>query len=538
MIHYSFFNKTPNHAFNVCNAINDCRKNNADGIVFDKGEYHFYPDMASESVMCVSNHDIYGFRRIAFLIADMDGFCIDGGGSTFVFHGDLVPVFINHAANVKIKNVIIDYEKSKILELTVTEANDSYFDAAVDFDGEYFVKDGILNIRSGYSETDTLHLLLRRSDGGQKNGCGMAEMFFSQKPSPIADIGGGKLRFWNCALQVKAGMRLLAMGGKRFLCNIVIQKSTNVTIESVKMYSGYAMGVLAQMSRDITIDKMVVKARDGRLFSLAADATHFVNCTGLVKIANSSFSDQMDDALNIHGIFTRIVDKSENAVIVRYMHRSAKGIDIYRVGDKIAVVNPRSLVGNQYYIVRDVDVINLEYTRLFIDKSTDDITVGDLVENITNNCDLIFENNRVFNNRARGILIGTKGSADIRNNYFRSGGTAICFESDGEKWFESGGTNDVRIYGNTFENCCTGPSYWGRQVIWTVPRKEWIDGMYYHKFISITDNRFIGNSVPVLYADNIAHLVFRDNRADGKMEYTAERCGKISLCAPVNTDCK
>lgn len=530
MINYSFFNKTPNHSYNVFNAINYCKKNGEDGIVFDKGEYHFYPDMASESVMCVSNNDIYGFRRIAFLISGMDGFCIDGGGSTFIFHGDIVPVYINNSENIKLENFTIDYEKYKILDLTVTDVNDNYFDVSVDYDNEYFVKDGILNICSGYSEVDTLHTLLLRSDGKSKEYCdGTSEAFYVKTHPPIDDLGNKKLRFWNCALKVKIGMHLLAMGGERFLCNIVINRSADVTIGSVKMYFSYAMGVLAQMSRNITIDKMLVKAHDEKLFSLAADATHFVNCTGLVKVTNSSFSEQMDDALNIHGIYTKIIDKGDDYIVVKYMHESAKGIDIYNVGDKIAVVNSQSLVGNQYYVVEDVDVINLEYTRLRLDKDTDDVIVGDVVENLTNNCDLLFENNRVFNNRARGILIGTRGRVDIRNNFFSSSGAAIYFESNGDYWYESGGTNDVRIYGNTFEKCCIGPSYWGKQVIRTVPRKESIDGVYYHKFISITDNKFVKNAVPVLGADNIEHLVFKNNHSDGEMAYTIERCGKISL---------
>ena len=103
------------------------------------------------------------------------------------------------------------------------------------------------------------------------------------------------------------------------------------------MYSSYSMGVLCQMSRNITIDKMSVTAHKGRLFSLAADATHFVNCTGLVKVSNSSFSDQLDDALNVHGIFTRITDVAQDYITVKYMHKSAKGIDIFGAGDKISV---------------------------------------------------------------------------------------------------------------------------------------------------------------------------------------------------------
>ena len=79
MINYSKFSNTENHAFNLYNAIKYCKDNNENGIVFDKGVYDFYPEMACEDALCVSNHDMYGFYRIAFLLKNMKGFTIDGG---------------------------------------------------------------------------------------------------------------------------------------------------------------------------------------------------------------------------------------------------------------------------------------------------------------------------------------------------------------------------------------------------------------------------------------------------------------------------
>ena len=530
MVNYGKYNTTNDHAFNVCNAIIQCKKSGENGIVFDKSEYHFYPDKASESMMCVSNNDIYGFRRVAFLLSDMDNFCIDGSGSTFIFHGEIVPFFVNGSKNITVKNVTMDYEKSCVLDLEVTQVNDKSFEAIV-CDGEYCVENGILKIERGLQEKDSLYFIMIRTIGDSNNYVkGTDEEFIVKNPSIfVEDLSDGKLRISNCSLNVKEGMHLLAKGRDRHVCNIVVNKSTDITLEDITMYSSYSMGVLCQMSRNITIDKMSVTAHKGRLFSLAADATHFVNCTGLVKVSNSSFSDQLDDALNVHGIFTRITDVAQDYITVKYMHKSAKGIDIFGAGDKISVLNPKTLVGNRCYTIKNAEVINLNDTKLYLNEPTCDINVGEVVESITNNCDVIFENNRVFRNRARGILVATKGRVDIRNNYFNSSGSAINFESDGENGFESGGTTDVRIYGNTFENCCIGPIHWGSHVIQFVPRRESVDGMYYHGFISITDNNFISNAAPILYADNIEELVFKNNTSDKELEYTAKRCGKIQL---------
>ena len=45
------------------------------------------------------------------------------------------------------------------------------------------------------------------------------------------------------------------------------------------------------------------KPGSGHWFSLAADATHFVYCRGKIEIRNCLFERQLDDAVNINGIY-------------------------------------------------------------------------------------------------------------------------------------------------------------------------------------------------------------------------------------------
>ena len=198
--------------------------------------------------------------------------------------------------------------------------------------------------------------MIRTVDEGDEYQKGIDEEFLCMNPSlTVEGVGEGCLRFYNSALKVKAGMKVLATGDNRPTCNIVVNKSSDVTFDSLTMYSSYSMGVLAQVSKNITVDKMTVKAHDKMLSSLSTDALHFVNCSGLVRVADSTFSNQLDDALNVHGIFTKITEKSDDCIIVKFMHKSAKGIDIYDAGDKISVLDPRSLVGNSCYTVKKAE---------------------------------------------------------------------------------------------------------------------------------------------------------------------------------------
>lgn len=531
MINYSAFNTTSDHSFNVHNAIAYCRTHGEDVLVFDKGRYDFYPDMASEDVLCVSNHDIYGIQRIAFLIKDMKDFTVDGGGSEFVFHGGIIPFTVKDSENVTVKNLSIDHEDTMMRDLEVINVGEGYFDALVTNSDKQYVSDGMLYYYDGYGNTDRYHYMTVRSFGDSKSFISEStdEFRVFNQNIRFEDLGERKLRIYNAQNTVKTGMHLLTRGTVRFACNMVLTGGKNATLENVTMYKSYSMGVLAQKVENVSIDHMTVKAKDDCLYSLNTDATHFVHCKGLIKVTNSEFSEQQDDALNIHGVFTRIVDKTDDHLLIRYMHPQAKGLNIYEKGDKIAVLDSKSLIPKGHYVISDVEVVNMNYTKLYIEGGTADIQVGDDVEDLTFSCDLIFENNRVINNRARGILIAAKGNVSIKNNYFNTPGVAILFESDGEKWFESGATTHVEISKNVFESCKYSKG-WGANVIEIKPRERFDEGNYYHKLIDITENSFTDCKVPLLYADNAERVVFKDNSLVNCTAFplaVAKNCGEF-----------
>lgn len=531
MINYNEFNTTDNHSFNLYNAIKYCRENNEDGIVFEKGKYDFYPDMASEDVFAVSNHDIYGIYRVAFLIKEMQNFTIDGGNSEFVFYGNIIPFAVKESVNITVKNLSVDYDETMTLDTEVINRTDEFFDIRVVNNDKYTLKGNMLYYYDSYGNEDVFHYFGVRSFGDSKSFIpeSMDEFRVFNPQICFENLGDKKIRVHNSKLDVSVGMHLITRGAERFACNFVITESKNVSIENVTMYKSYAMGLLAQKTENVFIDRMIVKAKENDLFSLNCDATHFVHCKGLIKVTNSEFSEQQDDAINVHGVFTRIVDKTDEYIVIKYMHKSAKGLNIYEKGDEIAVLNPKTLIPNGKYKVKDVEVVNLNYTKLYIDGGTEGIQIGDDVEDLTWSCDLVFENNKVVNNRARGMLVAAKGKVEIRNNFFNTPGVAVLFESDGEKWFESGGTTNVVIENNVFENCkyAVSPN-WGSHVIEVKPREEFNMGNYYHKYISVRENEFKDCKAPLIYADNIEKIEFKNNKIINSNEIKVfKNCGEI-----------
>ena len=535
MVHYSQFQTTNDHAFNVYNALTYCKTHGEDMLVFDKGTYDFYYDKSTETLAHISNHDMHGLCRVAFLLEGMRNFTIDGGGSTFLFHGCITPFLLRNCHQVTLRHLTIDYPVTAALETIVTEVGSDYLDVLVQGQETYLVEHDYLYVTDPSGNKRAFRYVFVRSRDNQLAYVPEArDAWVKNEDVRVQDLGERKLRLYNVNMDAVVGTNLtLRVFDTRQACNVAITDCKDISLLDLTMFNSYGMGVLAQKTENVTVDGMLVKATNGRLNSLQADGTHFVHCKGLVKVVNSSFSEQLDDALNVHGIFTKIVDKTDDYILVQYMHFQATGIDIYQAGDTFCTLDPKSLIPTGSYEVAYAEVINRNFTKIYVKGGTGKILVGDVVEDLTWSCDLLFENNRVFNNRARGLLIASKGKTVIRNNYFNTPGVAILFESDGQFWFESGSTTDVEISNNVFENC-NYVTAWGKRTITVKPREVFNEGAYYHQYIQITGNRFKGHCNPLLYADNIRELVFRDNVIEdhyGDAFALAVNCGSVSTDA-------
>ena len=79
--------------------------------------------------------------------------------------------------------------------------------------------------------------------------------------------------------------------------------------------------------------------------------------------------------------------------------------------------------------------------------------------------DVLIKGCRMRGNRARGLLLGSRGRTVIEDCYFHIAGAAILFEGDGNFWYEQSGVRDVTIRNNIFENGNYGSLNWGNACI-------------------------------------------------------------------------
>ena len=218
-----------------------------------------------------------------------------------------------------------------------------------------------------------------------------------------------------------------------------------------------------------------------------------------------------------------MIGVEKDALFLREMHRDATGIRIFRDGDSIQALDQKTLIPFVERVIRKVEYINSEVIRLELEPLSpatadnagrmpeQEIKPGQVVENISHNVALTFRHNIVRGNRARGMLIASRGRTVIEDCYFHTSGAAVLFEANGEYWFESGGTQDVTIRNCMFDTCRHGG--WGNAVIECAPREAVEAGRYFHRRIRVLDNSFrmASGGAPAAIFDNIADLCFRGN---------------------------
>ena len=524
MINYNEFNKTPDHAKNIADAIEFCKNNNIDGIRFEKGIYDLSPKNSSLGTYCVSNHTLKGTASTAFLIDGMENFTIDGGGSTFISDGVMVGFAILNSKNVTVKNLLYTVKTTMRMSARVVKNDGDNMEIAVTNGQSYYVNDGVLHLTDNFGHDDPNHFMMSiNMDGSTKYMKNVAQCF--EKTMIFEALENGNILMKNNPFPLDVGTNFVITARARHGCTVLIDKSSNVEVSDFSMRRGYAMGIIGQFSENIKMTGIDVRCNDGEIFSLNADATHFVSCTGIIEIYDSYFAGMLDDALNVHGIFTKIEEISGDSILVRDLHPMAKGFELFKKGSKIAIMPPDTLIPKRYFTVENFEIVDDEVTKLYLDESVPSEWLGDTVEELTMYPEIIFKNNTVEHNRARGILLASKGDTLIEGNRFNTPGPSILFESDGEFWYESGSVGNVVIKDNIFDDCNFTGGTWGPAVISMQKRKATDGKNFYHKHIKICGNKFTGSKIPALSAANVGTIEFTNNLSEGKTIYTD--CGEI-----------
>ncbi len=517
------FDYEPGKRNNVLPALNkaleECKLYDSAILMFPKGRYDFWPiDSDSHKV------------SIGFHLKQMKNIIVEGNDSEFIFHGRRMKIAeVDSSVNVVFMNFSVDWERPYISQATIEGVSDDHLDVKIDREEYPFViennkimflgEDWKMPVITGYNnlyDKDTQEIVYNTWDNPLGD-------IFSQDAE---ELSNGTIRFHGqTPMRPDFGTYVTLYHERYASLGFHIRNSKDVVLKDLKIYHALGHGVLGERSENITMDNasMLVNEKKGRVFSVVADASHFKNCKGLIKVTNCAHTGQGDDFINIHGRHTNVFKIIDNRTIVGHDKELGRlndtGDEVWYIDGATAQRGGVNTIESREPYYEDGKLIGQKYT--FIRPFSDELKENDFIENKTWTAQVIIRNNKILKkNRARGILVTTPQSVLIEDNYFRSAGTAILIEGDINRWFESGANTDVTIQNNIFENCLTSGNrdgnsdQWGDAVITITPsyKPESRNDQPYHNNIRIQDNTFHVFDAPLVRARLVKNLSFTGNQ--------------------------
>ena len=544
------FGVQPNTAENVSPLVNHAllqiksqtRKGDKIHLIFDKGTYNFYPEGSATKEYYISNHDQLNPKSVGIAIEGFSNLTIDGKGADFLFHGRMLPISVIADTAITLKNFNIDFPNPHITQVQIKSNNPESGEVVYEIAPwvQYKIEDNNLVVYGeGWSHTpswgiafeeDTKHLVYNTSD-------------IRLGVKDIEEIAPRLIRSKSWKNEKLIPGTVVAMRSyHRPTPGIFVTNSKDVKLENINVHYAEGMGLLAQMSENLYLNKFNIclrGANDPRYFTTQADATHFSACKGIVKSVNGLYENMMDDAINVHGTYLNIT-KVVNSTTVEatYMHSQTWGFEWGRPGDEVQFVSSKTMElldgVNKVRSIQAVDkatyhgakTFRIEFEKPINFDVSKEQPVG--IENLEWTPEVYFANNTIRNNRARGTLFSTPKKTVVEKNTFdHTSGTAILLCGDCNGWYETGACREVIIKHNKFINSLTSQFQFTNAVISIYPEIPNLEGQtkYFHggsgKGVVIENNVFCVFDEPLVYAKSIDGLTFRKNKIIKNSDFKA-----------------
>jgi len=527
-------------------ALEACRAEGADVLQLPPGRYELHPEQAFEQYRAISNHD-NGRKAIGLPLVDFTGLTVRGQQTELICHGQMVPLVIDRCRDLTIEGITIDWAVPFHIQgkvVAVDPEHRSYELALLD-DGGYTVEAGALyhgertgdertswrrNLEWGAwfdGETGAMIPASTAPDGALNYHRWDA---LTDAPSRVEALGGNRVCLtrvserlpevgWVYVAKGRAG-RTPATGLNRLSPAVHITGSTDVTLRDMTIHHAGGMGVIAERSRDLSLQRLQVVPRpgSGRMISTTADATHFVGCGGEIRLEDCTFANMMDDGVNVHGVYVPVLERlADNRLGVRVNHFQQAGHVFAGAGDHLQFSRAATLQAEASRLVERVEWINESYAILhFSEALPSEIGPGWIVDNLDWQADLVMRRCTVRNNRARSVLVTTAGRVRIEDCRFLNPSLmCILMEGDSHYWFESGAVQDVLIRGNRFRMIHpTLPVFRIAPIASAVLATD----APYHRNIRVVDNVIETPSGNLVEGRRVGDLCFLDNQ----IAYTGE----------------
>lgn len=492
-------------------------------LIFEKGEYHFYRDGAWSGFIPVSNNTSCD-KHVIFPIFGMKNVTIDGRGSAFIFHEITFPFAVRNSEGVTLKNFSTDTALSPIGLFKIGEISDEGFYFHIDKEKTpYRIENGALVFkrenreRSGIDNKFSLHgvsqwgvqyLFTGDCRDSTENLPAKHVLVDAEERSDGLFLKYRKNNIYGIGYSEGATVSAILDGG-RSSDVILLDSSKDVLVKDVTVRHGIGMGIIAELSENIEIDGFRTDSDyHGDGATLTADSMHFVNCSGKLEIYNCKITHTMDDAINVHGMYTRVTKIDDSEITVRIGHAEQYYFNPYRDGDVLLVLDDSSFDYTARLKVLS-SCISDDGTciTLMIEKLFGEIRVGELLESAERMPDVHVHDNTFFH--YPHLRISGSGDILIENNSFAKATGALLVKDLAKYWYESGRVRNL-IFRNNVMNGCNelgGTSFITADV----------DGLDHsstpkvHGRIEISGNKFKNIKDKAIVAAGISELVIKGN---------------------------
>lgn len=524
-------------------ALDACVRTGASKLVLPGGVLRLRPEMAYEKYQFISNND-ESLKRIAFALNDLHGFTIDGNGTELLFTGFISPFDIENCSDITICNLKVDFTRTFHSEGIIAARGEGWLDIRFPEDYRCEISDGCLRFRDDEGTIYPFSNMLEFDAERREPAFHANDFWLWTKTIPAEKRSDGTIRIKRPDLTGTVGNVMVFGAAARYNPCFTLYEAQGVTIRDVDIYHCGGMGVIAQCSRDIELDRVNVTPAPGknRMISITADATHFVNCGGYVRMIDCLFENQKDDATNIHGLYMPI-DKvlAPDRVLLRWRNSGQYGVDFLKKGMRVELVDNDTLGAYAHPVVKEVKRYNKLYTEVtFTEPLPEAVKERHLIADDENYPKVLIKGCTIRSNRARGLLLGSRAPMVIEDNYFHSAGAALLFEGDGNYWYEQSGVRDVVIRNNVFENGNYGCFGWGKACIAVgsgIPNHK---ASRYHRNIRVEGNTFRVFDPRLVYLYCVDGFTFTDDNIverttaypyvlDEQRPFVTEDCDNIDI---------
>ncbi|MFI5893962.1 right-handed parallel beta-helix repeat-containing protein [Actinoplanes sp. NPDC051513] len=489
---------------------------------FPPGDYHLWP--ANRRELYVSNtvgaDPRYRTKAVGLLVESIDDLAIVGDGARLVMHGVQTTFGVVGAHRVRVEGLEFDFAVPTVVDATVIDAGPGFRVIQVPAATRFAVGDrsvlwhGEPTPTGGFAWWGRDALDYTQVFDPAAGRARRADNPLFRDVATMRRVGERELRieYGHRSRPDDVGLVYAMRRTVRDHPGALISGSADVTLSRLRFRYLHGFGVVAQHSRDITIEDCEFRPPPGagRHSAGFADFLQVSGCSGRVVVRDSVFDGSHDDPINVHGTYLRVAGQPRpDTLLLQFAHPETAGLPLFAPGDEIEIVDRATLRPVAAARVRDVRQPGDPGEPLTsIVVTADGPLPGGLagaaaVENVTRTPSVEITGNLFRNTPTRAVLVTTRRPIRIeRNRFERPGMAAIYVSADANEWWESGPVRDLTIRANEFIDP-------GGPAILIDPRIS--SGEPVHSGVLIEENRFELDGVPALDATATAGVRLRAN---------------------------